>query len=374
MKKIVAKLTILAVMLLGLPLSGVKCAGNDISTYLEFPPKTRYVEHEPFSLPVFLGVGLFVLLVVFPFIKHAYAYRSVEAKADKNRLPFPWWGYAGLMMGTGSWILAWTRFEWFGLFQLHTFTPLWIAYIVVINALTYKRSGHCMMVDQPGYFLLLFPVSTAFWWFFEYLNRFVQNWYYVEAHRFSPAEYFILASVSFSTVLPAVLGTRGYLLTFSFFDRAFGSFARLSLPKPKQFGAVFLLISGMGLTCIGLFPNYLYPLLWVSPLVIIVSFQALAGEQHIFSALAEGDWRLFVTSALAALICGFFWEMWNFYSLAKWIYSIPYAQRLHVFEMPLLGFAGYLPFGLGCAVIGDLVDQSKNLLFNKNRGVKAKAG
>jgi hypothetical protein len=32
--------------------------------------------------------------------------------------------------------------------------------------------------------------------------------------------------------------------------------------------------------------------------------------------------------------------------------------------MPLLGYAGYLPFGLECAVIGDLVAA----LVNDNRG------
>ena len=30
--------------------------------------------------------------------------------------------------------MAWTRFEWFAPFQEHTFTPLWLAYIVVVNA------------------------------------------------------------------------------------------------------------------------------------------------------------------------------------------------------------------------------------------------
>ena len=58
---------------------------------------------------------------------------------------------------------------------------------------------------------------------------------------------------------------------------------------------------------------------------------------------------------LAALVCGFFWEMWNFYSLARWTYSIPYVQRFHLFEMPILGYGGYLPFGLECLVVGTLV-------------------
>jgi hypothetical protein len=50
--------------------------------------------------------------------------------------------------------------------------------------------------------------------------------------------------------------------------------------------------------------------------------------------------------------------MWNFFSLAKWQYSIPYVHRFLVFEMPILGFAGYLPFGLECTVAGDVLDQA----------------
>ena len=36
--------------------------------------------------------------------------------------------------------------------------------------------------------------------------------------------------------------------------------------------------------------------------------------------------------------------MWNFYSYPKWIYRIPYADWLHLFEMPLAGYLGYIPF------------------------------
>ena len=59
--------------------------------------------------------------------------------------------------------------------------------------------------------------------------------------------------------------------------------------------------------------------------------------------------------SLGALVCGLFWEMWNFYSAAKWVYTVPYVFRYLLFEMPLLGYGGYLPFGLECAVIGALV-------------------
>jgi len=82
------------------------------------------------------------------------------------------------------------------------------------------------------------------------------------------------------------------------------------------------------------------------------------GEEHLFGSMGRGDWRMVMASAAAALICGFFWEMWNTFSLAKWVYDIPLVDRFHVFEMPILGYAGYLPFGLQCAVIGAMLESA----------------
>jgi len=48
----------------------------------------------------------------------------------------------------------------------------------------------------------------------------------------------------------------------------------------------------------------------------------------------------------ATIFTGFWWEMWNYYSLPKWYYTIPYVGFYKVFEMPALGYLGYLPFGL----------------------------
>ena len=95
-----------------------------------------------------------------------------------QRHPFPWWGWVGVFAGIAAWVLAWTRWPWFAALQPHTFSPLWAAYIVVVNALCCRRTGRSLLTDRPLFFLGLFPASAAFWWGFEYLNRFVQNWYY----------------------------------------------------------------------------------------------------------------------------------------------------------------------------------------------------
>jgi len=61
---------------------------------------------------------------------------------------------------------------------------------------------------------------------------------------------------------------------------------------------------------------------------------------------SQRDWRMVIALFAAALICGVFWEMWNIHSWPKWIYIFPYLNAWKIFEMPLAGYLGYLPFGL----------------------------
>ncbi len=391
------KASVLAAMLLGLPLAGVLVAQAPLSRYLEFPPRTYYVEHAPFSWIAFIAYSLFIALTLSPFLVRALRHGVPREKPSAPASPpfdsaglrsgrppepspsfgtlfrakdpgpkprpdlrarFPWWGWCGVVLGLVSWILAWNRFPWFSGYQPHTFTPLWIAYILTVNGFTYRRTGTCLLLRRPVSFLLLFPASAGFWWFFEYLNRFVQNWSYTGAD-FGPAEYFLFATLSFSTALPAITTTREWLLSFSWWNRAYQHFFPVRVSSPCFFAAAVLTASGTGLFLLGVYPNHFFALLWVSPLFILVSLQVLLKETHIFSPLRDGDWRFVMASALAALLCGVFWEMWNFYSLAKWEYHVPFVQRFHVFEMPILGYAGYLPFGWECTVVAEMILKGK---------------
>jgi hypothetical protein len=353
MPHILIQFGIMGIMLVGLPLLGIHFKGVSPGPYLQFPPETRSLDHEPFSWPAFIACGVCLVAVVIPILAR-WLRSGPGAAAFKNRRQFPWWGWVGLVTGAVAWILAWTRLPWFSPLQPHTFTPLWLSYILVINAIAYFRLGRCMMMDRPRFFAALFPVSALFWWFFEYLNRFVQNWYYVGTD-FDAWQYFWYATLPFSTVLPAVLGTRELILGSDRFQRVFGSVWAVHPSHPRMIAWLALLVSAAGLAGIGVWPGYLFPLLWVSPILIMVSLQQLMGMPHVLQGVVRGDWRLLISSAVAALICGIFWEMWNYFSLAKWNYSIPLVHRYPIFEMPVLGYGGYLPFGVECAVIGDIV-------------------
>ena len=350
------KFMILAIMLLGLPLMAVLGAGMPIPKYMEFPPKTQYVQHAPFSWIAFAIYTGIILAVIIPLIIKSFRIIPVSERNLPQPRSFPWWGWLGLFSGLSFWVLAWSRFSWVADFQPHTFSPLWFSYIVVINALCYRRSGSSLMTDRPGYFLLLFPISAALWWFFEYLNRFVQNWYYI-GPQFSSQEYFWFATLPFSTVLPAVMSTRQWLLSTRWIRQRYTNFMPFAICGSKLLAAATLFISAVGLAAIGVWPNYLFPLLWLSPLFIIISLQTLMNEQTIIDQMGSGNWRVAVASVMAALFCGLFWEMWNYFSLAKWAYNIPYVHRFLVFEMPILGYAGYLPFGLECTVVGGALGQ-----------------
>jgi hypothetical protein len=350
--KTIVNFFFLTAMLLGLPLLGVGLAGHDIRQYAEFPPLTRYATHAAFSWPVFIGLAALLLLTLAPFVLRVLRRQAAgKPRAPGRRHPFPGWGRAGLIALAVFWILAWTRFAWFAPLQAFTFAPLWLAFIVTVSAVTQWRTGRCTLARRPGFFALLFPVSAGFWWFFEYLNRFVQNWVYENVEGLSALDYVVFATFPFATVLPAVLSVYELLRSFPRLTAGLNDWVAVRPQRPRALAWTGLAVAGLGLAGIGVWPNALFPLLWVSPLLVIVCLQTLRGRRTVFASLGRGDWRVPALWALSALVCGFFWELWNYHSLARWVYRIPFVDRFHLFEMPILGYAGYLPFGLQCAVV-----------------------
>jgi hypothetical protein len=95
-----------------------------------------------------------------------------------------------------------------------------------------------------------------------------------------------------------------------------------------------------------IWPQYGMACMWISLFFILSPLNYLLGRSSILRFTAKGDWRPVLVLFAAALFCGFFWEMWNFYSWPKWIYTFPYLDKFKVFEMPIAGYMGYLPFGL----------------------------
>ncbi len=330
-----------------LPLVGLAVAGRPVAAFVQFPPRAVQAMQAPFAWVAFLLFSLPVLGALALYAAALARARPVQSGGAAGK--FPWWGWLGLALIAAAWSIAWSGAlspAWRG----QTFTLLWLGYILAMNALALRRGGWCPLAHRTGWFLWLFPLSAGFWWLFEHLNQFVHNWYYGGVDAESDWQYVVRATLPFSTVLPAVASTWAWL-------RANPRIDALALPPLRGHGALAWLASAtgaLGLATIGLRPDLSFPLLWIAPLLVLAGLERLLVGETPFAALARGDWRPVLQPALAALVCGFFWEMWNWGSLPKWHYAVPYAQRFHLFEMPILGYAGYLPFGLECALVMDL--------------------
>ena len=136
--------------------------------------------------------------------------------ASKNHWRWPWHGWAGLLLLAVCWPLNW------GLPGLRThvlFFPLWLGYILVVDALTVRRRGDSLLLRSRRRFVGLFLVSAPAWWLFEVINWRTQNWHYQGRELFSNLEYAFMATISFSTVIPAVFVTAEWLSGFSFIRR-----------------------------------------------------------------------------------------------------------------------------------------------------------
>jgi hypothetical protein len=354
--RVLSVIIITLLCLAGAPLLGIYLSGKPVEGFLEFPPVTTLltIDHAPFSWPAFFIILALVLLTVMPFIRRVVTYSGISRKSNP-RQGFPAWGWTGLLIMAAGWILAWSRFPFFSQWQTHTFTIPWAGYIILVNALAFMRSGRSMITHEPVYLGSLFLFSAIFWWYFEFLNQFVQNWYYVNTGSLGRLEFFLYGTLPFSTVLPAVIGTKELLQTFPRLSRGLDDFYRVRIRHPRRiaFAGGLFAVAGLSLTAIR--PDHFFPMLWLAPLVIIAAAVVINGERGILTDLSRGDWRAVYLLALSALICGFFWEMWNYHSLTRWEYSVPLVDRFRIFEMPVLGYAGYLPFGLQCGLAAWLI-------------------
>src|SRR5687767_797398 len=110
-------------------------------------------------------------------------------------------GLAGLVLVAVFWPL-----NWFlpGLRTAYLFFPLWLGYILCVDALVLARSGTSLLARSRRDFVLLFVLSAPAWWLFEIINNRTHNWEYLGRENFTALQYFLLCSVAFSTVMPAV--------------------------------------------------------------------------------------------------------------------------------------------------------------------------
>jgi hypothetical protein len=255
------------------------------------------------------------------------------------------YGFAGIALVLVAWIVAWSHLRpW----SDETFFPLWLGYIITVDALVRPRLGRSLLQAGPRRVLLVFATSAVVWWLFELLNVRVDNWHYHYASPVGPVRFAVEATIDFSTVLPAIFETAALMHLILAGSR------ELSRPLPSLpvWAARISLTAGVIFLVLPLFwPGTFFPLVWVCLFFIVDPINARLGMPSLLAGALAGHLRPALVLAAAGLTCGFFWEMWNFLSMPRWTYTVPLIPQQRLFEMPLLGYSGYVPFALECFAI-----------------------
>jgi hypothetical protein len=271
--------------------------------------------------------------------------KSIEHEHSK----LPLQGWLGLGLVVVFWILNWslpgTRTNW-------GFFPLWLGYCLTIDGLVFWHSGTSLLTRDWRKYVGLFLVSAPVWWLFEVLNLRTQNWTYLGADIFTPVQYAFWTTLSFTTVIPAVFGSAEFIASFDFVKRLKRG---PIIATNKRTTTVFFILGWAMLASMLLWPKIFFPFLWLSIYFILEPINVWLGNRSLGYWTQKGDWRPVIALWLGVLLTAFFWEMWNYFSYPKWIYHVPWGNWLHIFEMPLLGYGGYLPFALELYAIYHLV-------------------
>ena len=259
---------------------------------------------------------------------------------ESEKVKFPLHGWLGLILAGAFWILNWSlngpRTHW-------GFFPMWLGYCLTIDALVYWRTGTSLLMRDWRKYIGLFILSAPVWWVFELLNLRTQNWAYVGAEIFSPQEYAFWTTLSFTTVIPAVFGSAELFASFDFIKRLKRGPV---IGTDKLTTTLFFSVGWLMLGLMLIWPKIFFLFIWLSLYFIIEPINVWLGNRSLVDWTQKGDWHPVLSLWLGVLLTAFFWEMWNYYSYPKWIYHVSWGDWLHVFEMPLLGYGGYLPFAL----------------------------
>lgn len=249
-----------------------------------------------------------------------------------------------LPLGFALLAYAWPM-AWFGNPPLseHTFFPIWLGYVLSVDGVVLLRSGSSLLSRSKSQFLGLFIASIPLWWLFEIANHFLDNWEYLLPHKMGWLARHLEASIAFSTVIPAVFVTAEFYATTFLGHREW----RLIRIEVSDRALIAISIAGIAIFLLSLaVPRYCYPLVWLGVFFAVDPVNALLGYPSIAKQVAQNRWNTVFILFAAGLTCGLFWEMWNFWSVPKWVYEVAYFDRLLLFEMPALGYGGYLPFAL----------------------------
>ncbi len=225
-------------------------------------------------------------------------------------------------------------------------TPIcWTGFILFADSIAYRARGNSWLRSNPREFAALALVSIPLWLVFEFYNLYLDNWYYDGL----PENWWLRMfgyAWSFATIWPAIF--EGAELA-AVIRESRGSGGSRDLPGPPDLpglpgplsaaaGALMLVSPFLVAPSVA---RYLAAPVWLGFIFLLDPINARLGAQTLTRDRA-------INLGLSGALCGVLWEFWNYWSAAKWHYTVPIMEHTKIFEMPVPGYLGFPAFALEC--------------------------
>lgn len=329
-----------------------------------------------FSMPIFIVGCIAALgLTLFLFFPTLLGFKKVKTETETHviKVAFPKWFWVGLVMWGSAMICFVFQLEYPKLLVNWADLPLFWGLTLMLDGWVYvRRGGHSIIGDYPKAIIGIGVSAILGWMIFEYLNNFVlESWYYPKGELIPEDEFVIYAVLGSSGLIPPAIEFYALLKTFKGLALKYTHGPKITFPNWALY--LVLTLSLLSLFFAPYYPEVLFPALWYSPLILISVVLTKCKIWTPFTPVKNGDYSYVILLSLSYFFLGLCLEGFNYlsathvlgepnacgdilkeidvtYNASYWVYSIPYLNKYHLFEMPILGYLGYFPFGVYCAV------------------------
>jgi hypothetical protein len=241
-------------------------------------------------------------------------------------------------------------------------TPIaWTGFLIFADAIVWRARRDSWIRSDAREFVLLALVSIPLWLLFEGYNQIIRNWHYVGLPENPALRYFGYAW-SFATIWPALfLGAELMSIVRSVRLQAdrhgpakAGHYVREANPPALPALPALVSIAAGALMLASPFfvsravAQYMAAPVWLGFIFLLDPVNAHLGAESLWRDWRAGRRARLINLVLSGFLCGVLWELWNYWSRAKWIYTVPIMEHLKIFEMPVPGYFGFPAFALEC--------------------------
>jgi hypothetical protein len=244
-------------------------------------------------------------------------------------------------------------------------TPIaWTGFIIFADAIVARARGQSWIRSAPREFIGLALASIPLWLVFEGYNLVIRNWNYTGLPENALLRNFGYAW-SFATIWPAMFEGAELVAVW----RGTAPLKRRPTNDGSTYESVGRRFSGAELLSVAVgalmlaspffvspaVARYLAAPVWLGFIFLLDPINARLGSESLWDDWRAGRPDRMINLALSGLLCGVLWEFWNYWSRAKWHYTVPIMEELKIFEMPLPGYFGFPAFALECFTMYVLV-------------------